>query len=115
MLVDPADAGGTPAKGIPPRGEAWPDARLAARLGLKVGDTLAVGDATLKVGAIVQQEPEVASGLLAIGPRLLHPSRRRAGDESAATRQPRRPIACSSPICSARDALEPYLTWLQAS
>ena len=32
---------------------------------------IAVGDATLKVGAIVQQEPEVASGLLAIGPRLL--------------------------------------------
>ena len=35
------------------------------------GDALAVGDATLMVGAIVQQEPEVASGLLAIGPRLL--------------------------------------------
>jgi putative ABC transport system permease protein len=67
----PVVAGGSPAKGIPPRGEAWPDARLAARLDLRVGDTLAVGDATLKVGAIVQQEPEVASGLLAIGPRLL--------------------------------------------
>ena len=37
----------------------------------KPGDTLAVGDATLTVGAIVQQEPEVASGLLALGPRLL--------------------------------------------
>ena len=53
------------------RGEAWPDVRLAQRLGVKVGDRLAVGESTLTVGAIVQQEPEVASGLLAIGPRLL--------------------------------------------
>ncbi len=60
-----------PRTAIPARGEAWPDARLAARLGAKVGDRIALGDATLRVGAIVQQEPEVASGLLAIGPRLL--------------------------------------------
>ena len=89
MLVDPANESGTPARGIPSRGEAWPDARLAARLGVKLGDTLAVGDATLKVGAIVQQEPEVASGLLAIGPRLAHQSGRRPGYESPPARQPR--------------------------
>jgi putative ABC transport system permease protein len=71
VLVDAANDSGTPARDIPARGVAWPDARLAARLNIKVGDALAVGDATLKVGAIVQQEPEVASGLLAIGPRLL--------------------------------------------
>ncbi len=35
----------------------------------KVGDALAVGEATLTVGAIVQQEPEVAGGLLALGPQ----------------------------------------------
>ena len=70
-LADPARPEGVAAAGIPPRGEAWPDIRLAQRLGLKAGDALAVGDATLKVTAIVQQEPEVASGLLAIGSRLL--------------------------------------------
>ena len=71
LLVDAANALGTRAHGIPKRGEAWPDARLAARLDAKVGDALAVGDSTLKVAAIVQQEPEVASGMLAIAPRLL--------------------------------------------
>jgi putative ABC transport system permease protein len=71
VLADPARPAGVVASGIPARGEAWPDVRLARRLGVKVGDRLAVGEATLAVGAIVQEEPELASGLLAIGPRLL--------------------------------------------
>jgi len=71
LLADPVRVDGVAATGIPARGEAWPDLRLAQRLGVKPGDRLAVGEATLTVGAIVQQEPEVASGLLAIGPRLL--------------------------------------------
>jgi putative ABC transport system permease protein len=71
MLVDDRNPDGVRATGIPPRGVVWPDARLAARLRVKRGDALAVGDSTLTVGEIVQQEPEVASGLLAIGPRLL--------------------------------------------
>jgi putative ABC transport system permease protein len=61
MLADPGAPDGTAASGIPPRGQAWPDARLAARLGVKAGDSITVGEATFKVGAIVQQEPEVAS------------------------------------------------------
>ena len=62
---------GVPAAGVPGRGEVWPDTRLAARLGLELGDSLAVGDSVLAVTAFVDREPEVASGLLAIGPRLL--------------------------------------------
>ena len=113
ILVDAAIAAGTTAKGIPPRGEAWPDARLAARLDLRIGDTLAVGDATLKVGAIVQQEPEIASGLLAIGPRLLIHS-----DDLPATNllQPGNRAVYRLLVAdlAARDALDPYLKWLQA-
>ncbi len=70
-LVGDAGAAPTTASGIPGRGEAWPDARLAARLGVGIGDRIAVGEATLKVTAIVAQDPEVSSGLLALGPRLL--------------------------------------------
>ncbi len=62
---------GVVATGIPPPGEAWPDQRLARRLGASVGDRLVVGEATLTVGAIVQQEPEIARGLLSLAPRLL--------------------------------------------
>ncbi|MEP7182599.1 MAG: FtsX-like permease family protein [Betaproteobacteria bacterium] len=71
VLVDPQSAAGVAAARVPSRGEAWPDARLAARLGVAPGDALTVGEATLTVGPVIQQEPEVASGLLSIGPRLL--------------------------------------------
>ena len=112
LLVAAGNAAGVPAQGIPPRGEAWPDARLAARLGVTTGDAIAVGDATFTVGAIVQQEPEIASGLFAIGPRLLINV-----DDVPATNllQPgnravhRLLIADRSP----RNALDPFVQWLQ--
>ena len=71
LLVDAAEPDGRPAQGIPSPGETWPDTRLAARLDLRVGDTLAVGEKTLRVTAIVQQDPEVAGGFMALAPRLL--------------------------------------------
>jgi putative ABC transport system permease protein len=112
VLADPAGADGARAQGIPQRGEAWPDARLAARLGVAPGDAIAVGDSTLKVGAIVQQEPEVASGLLAIGPRLLINL-----DDVPATNllQPGNRAAYRLLVAdtAGREALDPYLQWLQ--
>ena len=71
MLVDPALPDGRPATGIPARGEAWIDQRLADRLGLATGSSVAVGDATLRVTAVFQQDPEVAGLTLAAGPKLL--------------------------------------------
>ena len=90
-----------------------PTRATAARLDIEVGDTLAVGDAALKVGAIVQQEPEVASGLLAIGPRLLIHI-----DDVPATNllQPGNRASHRLLVAdlAARNALVPYLEWLQA-
>ncbi|MEO6749107.1 MAG: FtsX-like permease family protein [Casimicrobiaceae bacterium] len=71
LLADGANAAGTAANGVPPRGSAWPDTRLAERLALKAGQRITLGDATLTVGAVVLQEPEVASGMLTGGPRIL--------------------------------------------
>jgi len=113
LLVDGNAPDGTPASGIPPRGQAWPDARLAARLGVGVGDSIAVGESTLTVGAVVQQEPEVASGLLSIGPRLLVNL-----DDVPATNllQPGNRATWRLLVAdlSNRDRLDPYLKWLSA-
>jgi putative ABC transport system permease protein len=55
----------------PAPGEVWIDARLAARLDVHEGARLAVGETTLTVAAIVQQDPEVTGGLFTLGPKLL--------------------------------------------
>ncbi|HEV3239555.1 MAG TPA: FtsX-like permease family protein [Casimicrobiaceae bacterium] len=70
-LAAPGMADGVPARGVPQRGEVWVDTRLAARLSLTVGAPLTVGETTLTVTGIVQQDPEVVGGLLSLGPRLL--------------------------------------------
>jgi putative ABC transport system permease protein len=112
VLVDPASRDGRRASAVPRRGEAWPDARLAQRLGVSVGDALAVGEATLRVGAIVQSEPEVARGLLSMGPRLLVNA-----DDVAATNllQPGNRATYRLYVADrgTRDALGDYLAWAQ--
>src|SRR5204862_5783122 len=70
-LVVPGSAEGLPAQRVPGRGEAWIDTRLAARLVLNEGARVTVGETTLTVTGIVQQDPEVVGGLLSLGPRLL--------------------------------------------
>lgn len=71
LLVDPANPTGKAANGVPPPGVAWPDTRLADRLKVGVGGRIALGDATFTVGAVIIQEPEVASGMLTGGARVL--------------------------------------------
>jgi putative ABC transport system permease protein len=70
-LVDPAGNPPRVAQGVPKRGEAWIDVRLAQRLNATIGTRLAVGESTFTVGAIVQSEPEVQGVVFSLGPKLL--------------------------------------------
>lgn len=47
------------------------DAVLLARLGLKAGDRVTVGNATFEIRATVQAEPDKLAGGVGLGPRLL--------------------------------------------
>jgi len=110
VVVDPLRSEGRRTDAVPGRGEAWPDARLAARLGVAVGDSIAVGDTTLAVTAIVQNEPEVASGLFSLAPRLLIDR-----DDVPATNllQPGNRATYRLLVAdrSSRNALDAYLDW----
>jgi len=109
VLVDPANAAGKVAPGVPPPGEVWIDSRLAARLGVQPGAKLAVGESTLTVGAIVQQDPEVTGGLLALGPRLMMNI-----DDVAATRLLQPGNRASYRLLVAGDAINAFRDWAQA-
>jgi putative ABC transport system permease protein len=58
--------------GGPSPGTAWGGSRLLTILGIDVGDEIQVGDATLKLTAVLTSEPDQSEGvLLNIAPRLL--------------------------------------------
>ena len=69
-----ADAPGgaeQPTREVPGRGEAWVDAPLLESLDLKVGDTLLLGDAGLRIARVIALEPDRGTGFMSFAPRVM--------------------------------------------
>ena len=69
-----ADAPGAPeqtTRDIPAPGEVWVDAPLLGALGLKMGDPLLLGDASLRIARIIVIEPDRGAGFMAFAPRVM--------------------------------------------
>lgn len=56
---------------IPPRGETWADGALLARLGADVGDSIAVGSSSLRIGAVLTYRPDQSIGFSSLAPSIL--------------------------------------------
>jgi putative ABC transport system permease protein len=56
---------------IPAAGEVWADSALLARVGADVGDTLSVGEAELRIAAVVTYRPDQSIGFASLAPTLL--------------------------------------------
>ncbi len=61
---------GEVARGIPARGSVWMSSAGATALAAKVGDLVSVGDASLRLDAIVTEEPEAALDVFSAGPKV---------------------------------------------
>ena len=59
------------ANGIPPRGEAWADARLWQELQLQPGASVQTGAIALRVTAVIDNEPDRGNGFSDLAPRLM--------------------------------------------
>ncbi len=59
------------AAGIPAPGEVWADGSLLARVAADVGDLLDVGEAQLRVTAVVTYRPDQSIGFASLAPTLL--------------------------------------------
>jgi putative ABC transport system permease protein len=72
-IVDAAAANAPPraVAGGPQRGTAWVDAQLLGALGIHVGDTLRLGNARLRIAAVLASEPDRATQVMGFAPRLL--------------------------------------------
>jgi len=58
-------------KQAPAAGTVWIDPALASALSLKVGDGLELGDATLRIAALIAIEPDRGTGFAALAPRVM--------------------------------------------
>ena len=67
----PADTEGSPAQSIPANGQVWVEAPLLEALDLKVGDTLLLGDASLRIARVLTFEPDRGAGFMSFAPRVL--------------------------------------------
>ena len=62
------------ARALAAEGEAWgavADSNLLTRLGVKIGDRLRVGEATVVVRATIVREPDRVASVFSLGPRLM--------------------------------------------
>ncbi|WP_409994038.1 ABC transporter permease [Kinneretia aquatilis] len=57
--------------GAPKPGEVWVDAAVLDALQIRLGDSVLLGDASLKVGGVIVTEPDRGAGFLNFAPRLM--------------------------------------------
>ncbi|MEO8655540.1 MAG: FtsX-like permease family protein, partial [Ramlibacter sp.] len=62
---------GAATRDVPMRGEAWVDAPLLDTLGLKTGDPLLLGDASLRIARVIVLEPDRGTGFVNFAPRVM--------------------------------------------
>ena len=70
-VADRPDAPGQLTRDIPAPGSAWVDASLLDALGLKLGQSLLLGDARLTLTRIIVQEPDRGAGFISFAPRVM--------------------------------------------
>lgn len=64
-------AADTVTREIPALGEAWVEASLLEGIGVQMGDTLLLGDASLRIGKIIVNEPDRGAGFMNFAPRVM--------------------------------------------
>ena len=94
----------------PPPGAVWVEAALLDALQLQVGDRLELGDASLRIDAVLLAEPDRGGGFLSFAPRVLLPldALEATGLLQPGSRVSHR-LAVAAPPGGARAAVERFL------
>ena len=70
VAAQPGDAGAL-TRDVPAVGEAWVEAGLLDALDLRIGDSLLLGDASLRIGRLIVLEPDRGAGFMNFAPRVM--------------------------------------------
>ncbi|OGA99951.1 MAG: ABC transporter permease [Burkholderiales bacterium RIFCSPHIGHO2_12_FULL_61_11] len=70
-VADTLEGPGQASREIPAPGTAWADASLLDALGLRLGQTLLLGNARFTLARIIVQEPDRGAGFISFSPRVM--------------------------------------------
>ncbi len=108
-----ADQAGVPdvlTRDIPAQGEAWIDAPLLDAIGLKMGDPLLLGDASLRITKIIVNEPDRGGGFMSFAPRVMI---NRADLAATALIQPASRLTYRMAVAGAKAPVNAFVKWAQ--
>lgn len=111
LIADEPFAAGKQVKGIPPRGEIWPDSKLLSALDARVGSSLSIGAATFRVGHVLISRPDQGGTFAELAPSLLM---NEADLPATQLIQPGSRVSYRSLFAGERAAVDEFKTWLVA-
>jgi putative ABC transport system permease protein len=109
LVADEPFAKGTPAMGIPAPGEVWPDSKLLAAVGGRVGSTLAIGAAQFRVTRVLISRPDQGGTFAELAPNLLMNS---ASLPATLLIQPGSRVSYSGLFAAERSRIDGFKGWL---
>ena len=99
---------GSVTRTIPAAGEAWVDAPLLDAIGLKMGDSLLLGDASLKIAKIIVNEPDRGGGFMNFAPRVMM---NRADLEATQLIQPASRLTYRMAVAGDEPRVKTFVAW----
>jgi putative ABC transport system permease protein len=111
LIADEPFAKGIPARGLPAPGEVWPDSKLLAALGGRLGTSVSIGAATFRVSHVLISRPDQGGTFAELTPTLLMNTA-----DLAATQliQPGSRVSYGALFAGDRDRIGPFETWLRS-
>jgi putative ABC transport system permease protein len=108
-IASQPDGAGLITRAIPAPGEAWVDASLLDALGLKIGDALLMGDASLRIGAVIVVEPDRGTGFTNFAPRVMI---NRADIQATHLVQPASRVTYRMAVAGSDAQVSTFVTWV---
>lgn len=109
-ITDQVSAPDVLTRDIPAPGEAWIDAPLLEAVGLKMGDPLLLGDASLRITKIIVNEPDRGGGFMSFAPRVMI---NRADLASTELIQPASRLNYRMAVAGAKAPVAAFVDWAQ--
>ncbi|MBP7490532.1 MAG: ABC transporter permease [Rhodoferax sp.] len=109
-LADRVGGPETVVQAIPAPGDAWVDAGVLDAIGLKLGDTLLLGDAQLRLAKIIVNEPDRGAGFMSFSPRIMI---NRVDVDATGLVQPASRLTYRMAIAGTDAPVKSFVTWAE--